>query len=307
MNNMFQEIIGSALGLKLRALAHIKENAYCNIYRAEAENQPFIIKKYKGEDSKLARMEARALEFYHRVADGDEAIISSKTVKLVAEENLLCIGFVEGEPLNDFLYRARNDHEARLRALHVMEILGDFLRRLYEMTGSPGAETDPFIFEYMAYTSARLETTPLLGRLFFSGMIEDAARLSNLLRSSDLVPSFSHGDFVFRNIHVAGNRVGLIDFANTNPRSHTLNDAYNLRLALANMMLPYSFKRDLRAAFRRGLGDLTFPDMAHRFYYEYNRRRWLMLKIRTKSPATWTEATRGLLGFALPYSPEMIK
>ena len=99
--------------------------------------------------------------------------------------------------------------------------------------------------------------------------------------------------------------MGLIDFANTNPRSHTLNDFYNLKMALANMMLGRAFKRDLMAAFRLGLGDLSFPPVAHQFYYEYHRRRWLMLKTRAKSPAAWAEAVRGLVGFARPFKAEV--
>jgi len=97
---------------------------------------------------------------------------------------------------------------------------------------------------------------------------------------------------------VDGERVGLIDLANTIPKSHTLNDVYNLNFAFSNMILPKKFKVELWSAFQNGIKPLDFPEIAHHFYYEYHRRRWLMLKIRSRNPKDQMQAFRGLFGFA---------
>jgi aminoglycoside phosphotransferase (APT) family kinase protein len=145
---------------------------------------------------------------------------------------------------------------------------------------------------------------PLLGSTLFKGMSSEAERLSNDFRLSNIVPSFIHGDFVFKNIHIKDERAGLIDFANANSLSHPLNDIYNLRFALANMLLPKKFKADLFAGFQDGLGSRDFTEIAQRFYYEYHRRRWLMLKLTSRNPADLIQGFRGLLSFAKPFTAE---
>ena len=101
----------------LTSLDLIQENKYCYIYRSECDGQPFIIKKYKGDDSSLIEEEAKALNFYHDIAKDDPDLIDSKAVKLIAEKNLLCIGFVEGECFSDVLYRGRKGYR-RTRAIY---------------------------------------------------------------------------------------------------------------------------------------------------------------------------------------------
>lgn len=293
------------LGIPLESLGLIQENKYCLIYRAVSQGKPCIIKKYRGRDSTLAEEEARALEFYHRVAAEDPRLIDSGDVLLKPEKNLLRIGFVEGRPFSDVLYRSRKDPALHPVAVDIMGVLGRLLNRIYRMTQLPGAETSPFMFEYMEYCSRRLEAIPILGRLCFRGAVASAGELGRGLRLSGLAPSFAHGDFVFKNLHVSGDRVGLIDFANANPRSHVLNDVYNLRFALHNMVLPEAFKGELLRAFFQGLGELSFPEAAHRFYYEYHRRRWLMLKITSRNPKDLLQGLRGLYKFAGPFSSEM--
>ena len=182
-----------------------------------------------------------------------------------------------------------------------MGILGRLLKGLYETTQVQGGETSPFIFEYTEHTAIQLANIPVLGFLFFRGIREEAARLSERFKAARITPSFIHGDFVFRNIHVDGERVGLIDLANTIPRSHTLNDVYNLNFALNNMILPKEFKAELWSAFQKGIKPLAFPEIAHHFYYEYHRRRWLMLKIRSRNPKDQMQGLRGLFGFAGPF------
>jgi hypothetical protein len=293
------------LGVPVESLSLIKENKYCLIYRAESRGSPCIIKKYKGEDSKLVQEEARALEFYHQVARDDPELIDSGEVICKPQSNLLRIGFVAGQPFSDALYRARRDPAMRENAIRIMVILGRLLNRMYAITRIPGAATSPFMFEYFEYCSGRLEAIPLLGRLCFKGLAATAEQLARALQQAVVVPCFAHGDFVFKNIHVADGRVGLIDFANANPRSHLLNDVYNLHFALNNMVLPENFKQELIESFHWGLDNLSFPEIAHEFYYEYHRRRWLMLKLISNNPKDILQGIRGLLKFAGPFSPEV--
>ena len=298
MENPTREQFSRDLGMELTSLDLIQENKYCYIYRSEAPGQAFILKKYKGDDSALIEEEAKALNFYHDIAKDDPDLIDSKAVKLIAEKNLLCIGFVEGECFSDVLYRGRKDTGVREQSIRIMGILGRLMKGLYEMTHIQGAETSPFIFEYAEHTAHQLASIPVLGFLLFRAIEKDTAQLSESFKAAQITPSFIHGDFVFRNIHVNGERVGLIDLANTIERSHTLNDVYNLRFALNNMILPKEFKAELWSAFRDGIKPLSFPAIVHHFYYEYHRRRWLMLKIRSRNPKDQIQAFRGLLGFA---------
>ena len=298
MENLTKEQFSQDLEMGLTHLDLIQENKYCHIYRSECDGQPFIIKKYKGDDSALIEEESKALVFYHDIAKDHPDLIDSKAVKLIAEKNLLCIGFVEGECFSNVLYRGRKDTGVRKQSIRIMGILGRLMRGFYEMTRSPGAETSPFIFEYSEYTARQLANIPLLGFLLFRGIEKNTSQLSESFKAAQITPSFIHGDFVFRNIHVDGERVGLIDLANTIERSHTLNDVYNMRFALNNMILPKEFKTELWSAFQDGIKPLSFPEIVHLFYYEYHRRRWLMLKIRSRNPKDQMQAFRGLFGFA---------
>jgi len=298
MENLTKEQFSRDLEMALTRLDLIQENKYCHIYRSECDGQPVIIKKYKGDDSSLIEEEAKALDFYHDIAKDDPDLIDSKAVKLNAEKNLLCIGFVDGECFSDVLYRGRKDPGVREQSIRIMGILGRLMKGLYEMTHAPGAETSPFIFEYAEHTSRQLASVPVLGFLLFGGIRKESAQLSESFKAANITPSFIHGDFVFRNIHVDGERVGLIDLANTIPKSHTLNDVYNLNFALSNMILPKEFKVELWSAFQNGIKPLAFPEIAHHFYYEYHRRRWLMLKMKSRNPKDQMQAFRGLFGFA---------
>ena len=294
------------LGLSLTALDFIQENKYCAIYKAQTPERSWIVKQYKGPDPALAIEEARALEFYHQVAKDDPNLIDSGEVILRAEKNLLGIGFVPGEAFSDLLYQARRSAERRTIAVHAMEVLGKLIRRMHAITRRPGEATSPFIFEYFNYCSQNLRKVSLLGFWCFRTLPTEARELAQALNASGITPSFVHGDFVFKNIHVHGDRVGLIDFANSNAASHPLNDIYNLRFALHNMLLPKAFKQELWKAFCRGLGDLSFDEAAHHFYYEYHRRRWLWLKLSAGGLLDRIQAIRGLFSFARPFSQEIM-
>jgi hypothetical protein len=293
------------LGIELISLDLIQENKYCIIYLGRTRTGPCIIKKYKGEETELVSAEAEALSLYHRLARDDTALIDSGPPQLKRDKNLLWIGFVDGDPFNVVLYRAPKDKSLCRQCVQLMVTLGKTLRKLYEDTLRPGEQPSPFLFEYIEYASTRLQRLPVLGALAFRHAVAEARELSDALRSTAVDPSFVHGDLVFKNIHVRGERLGLIDFANANPLSHPLNDIYNLRFALANMLIPQSFKTELLYGFQEGLGDLSFPDAAHRFYYEYHRRRWLMLKLTSRNPSDVMQGFRGLATFAKPFREEV--
>lgn len=292
---------GEVLGFPVLSLQFIQENKYCAIYRANTPNGLRIIKKYHGGDPTLAREEAKALDFYHDLTLQDPDLLRSGKSLLREGRNLLCIGFVEGDPMSDVLCRARRDPVLQAQMVRVMGILGRVLRKMYDQTRAPGAETSPFIFEYMDYCSGRLEQAVFFS-MFFRGLQKEAKALGWELAGADIDPSFVHGDFVFKNIHIQGDRVGLIDFANTNPRSHPLNDIYNLRIALSNMVLPIRFKKRLMTGLYEGFGRVFFPETAHRFYYEYHRRRWLMLKLLSKGIRDRVQGIRGHFTFARPFA-----
>ena len=275
-----KQLFSNILEKPLESLDFIQENKYCSIYKAVINNVPHIIKNYKGNDPSLAETEKKALDFYHQVAVGEPDLIDSGKTVFHRNENLLCIGFVEGEPFSSVLYKAGKDTILQEHCLKTMKLLGKLLGDIRNKTKLPNEDTDPFMFEYMKYSSGRLGNSSILGKLFFKGMKNEAEKLCKALIQSKTVPSFAHGDFVFLNIHVHKKRVGLIDFANAIEKSHPLNDIYNMRMALNNMFIPKSFKKELWKSFFIGFGDHIFPEEVHHFYYEYHRRRWLYVKAK---------------------------
>lgn len=306
MDDSIRQEFSQDLGFDLTALSFIQENKYCAIYLADTPAGRRIVKKYKGEDTHLAKEEAKALNYYHQLAGSDPELLDSGEALLQEDSNLLAIGFIEGDEFSSVLYRARKSPSERSRSVRLMRILGRIVRGIRESTQVPDAETSPFIFEYFAYCSGRLAQMTILGPLLFRDLGAEAQSLADSFRSSGVVPSFIHGDFVFKNILVRDEQVGLIDFANSNPLSHPLNDIYNMRFALANMLLPPDFKADLMSGFREGLGPVSFPEIAHHFYYEYHRRRWLMLKLSARSPKDRIEGFRGILTFGGPFTREVM-
>lgn len=287
-----------ALGKEFESISLIQENKYCLIYLGKTCSAQYIIKQYRGADLALISSEAQALVFYHDLANNNNNLIDSGLPFLNADKNLLLIGFVEGISFNEFLYKAWKDRELQSRSEHYMNLLGQLIRNIRERTQQPGEETDPFIFEYFEHSSKRLEQIPILGSICFKGYYQQALEIMKRFKSAKIVPSFCHGDFVFKNIHVHEQKVGLIDFANSIFLSHPLNDIYNMRMALNNMLLPGVFKARLLDAFGQGLGDLEFEDVAHEFYSEYERRRWLMLKLATSNPKDLIQGLVGLTTFA---------
>jgi len=298
--------IGQALGLKLSALQLIKENSSCHIFRALCEGKPVVVKAYKEQFLDLMLQENRALDLYAEMAADNPELIGSGTLAINPERNLIAIGWVEGEPFSRLLARARHEDEALETARKGMGILGRYLAELRRRTVQTGAEIDPFHFEYLEYCSRRLRGIPILGRLVFHRALEEAAEISEAYRAARPVPSAAHGDFVFRNIHVSGNRVGLIDFTNSLVHSHPLNDFYNLNFGLQNTVLLPETRAGLWDAFLEGLGGPDYPQAVHRFHFEWHRRRWLMLKILGPHPRDWIQAIRGMGSFARTNAPEAL-
>jgi len=280
------------------SLVLIKENAYCKIFLADINGVKQIIKIYKGDDPALAIQEAEAANLLHKITSATGGMLDSQAISIDEASNIVKLSFVPGDCFVKYLYRARSSKEARKLCIKLMETLGRFLRNLHLQTRVESGKTDPFMFEYIRFCSNNLEKLPLLGNLLFKGVKNDADLLSDELQNSGLAPSYIHGDFVFRNMHAKNDKIGLIDFANAIPLSHTLNDVYNLRIALGNMWLSRSFKKELIKALEDGIGDLKFPEIAHHFYFEYHRRRWLMLKLKSKNPWSLFQAFRGLMSFA---------
>jgi hypothetical protein len=301
MDPSLEKEFSDGLGLAVERLAFIQENAYCAIYRAECDGEAAIIKKYKGDDPRLASLEARAVDFYHELVADRPAILDSRTIRFEPAHNLVCISFVPGISFADYLYAVRGDAERQRQAVQWMTLLAELLEAIRLKTSDPSATTDPFLFEYFDYCTRRLRSIPLLGATAFRREADSGGQIVAAFRAAAPVPSFIHGDFVFRNIHVHGDRIGLIDFANTNAASHVLNDVYNLQIGLGNMLLPAAFKRELWTAFEERFDPARFDAAVHRFYFEYHRRRWLMLNWRTGDPRRWLRALRGMNAFARPW------
>ncbi len=290
--------------MELDEISLIQENKYCAIYRTTIENSPYIIKKYKGEDNKLCTTEASSLGFYKQVASEIEGLYPAGTKKFLPEKNLILIEFVPGEPFSKLVYNAKRGINTEDQCLNAADLVGKFLRNCYLKTRSNAEPVSPFILKYIRYTSSNLASMPVLGKTHFSDAEASCERLCSIIQRGELETSFIHGDLVLLNIHVNGDQVGLIDFANTNDRSHVLNDVYNFRLALQNMLIPDSFSSRIWDSFYEPLREFDFPDELHEFYFEYHRRRWLMLKLSAKSPKAKLQGIRGLLGFAKPWSSD---
>jgi len=306
MDKGSRDIFSRELNIKIKHLSLIQRNKYCSIYRASLPEGLRIIKKYGGDDPDLARTEAKALTFYHEIARNNAHVMDSGLPVLMEDKNLLMIGFVEGRPFNEVLYGAVSQSAQRAGCCSHMFTLGRLVRELHFKSLRPGDVTSPFIFEYMEYCSKRLNDSIPFGTLIFRSMVSSGGALAEALRACPEPPSFVHGDLVFKNIHVTADKIGLIDFANANYHSHPLNDICNLRLSLANMFLPRTFKNDLLRNFYDGLGPMDFPEAIHRFYYEYHRRRWLMLKLLSGSPRELLEGLRGLFFFAKPFTAKAL-
>lgn len=274
------------------------DNKYCSIYQVTLDGAPIIVKKYKTEDARLATLEAVGVDVYHRVSQKVDGLMDGKTLFLDEESNLVGFSFVPGERLSDYIHRVADDRNKWGGVVDHMFVLGKFLVSMREETIATDAVYDPFHEEYFVHCRRELRSLPGLGALFFPRATVDSIDFLKALNPKVEHPSRAHGDFVFRNIHVHEGMVGIIDFANTIPHSHPLNDMMNLWFALQNMWIPCTFREKLWVSFLRGYGPVASDSSLLEFFHEYHRRRWLMLNLKTRDPKCWLRASRGLLTFA---------
>lgn len=294
-----------ALNIELTRLSPIQRNKYCAIGKGTLRDGSLcIIKDYGNSDPALAKQEAEALVFYQTISAGTPGLKSCGLLAYNEAENLLAISFMPGKSYTRFVYASIFSRTQRELALKHANTLGTLLRSLYLRGPSTSdQQLGDFMREYMQHATSRLEKIPLLGHFIFRNNSPSVEELLTAVHASGERPSFCHGDCVPRNAHTDEQGIGLIDWANTSETSHILNDVYNLRTAIQNMGLSRTYKRQIMSALADGLGDIAFDIRLHRFFYEYHRRRWLMLKLYAKRPWPWLQALRGLLTFASPFDP----
>lgn len=282
-------------------LSLVKKNGCCWIYQARSSDGPLIVKHYYPGREHLMEREAHSLSFHHGLVERFRGtVMDVKPIKMVHGKNLLAISYVDGESFSRFLYRSVLSTALQEQAITHMRSLGEFLRFTHDESRQVGGRTSPFVYEYVRHCAHHLESLPLIGAKLFAGSRSRIERMIEHFESLEVPPTFSHGDLVFRNIHVNGDAIGLIDFGNSNPHGHVLNDVYSLRFALEAMYLPALLKGRLVDALEDGMGDLPVSDEVHRFYREFNRIRWLNLSFRCSGPLGWIKGLRGLNSFARP-------
>jgi len=297
-----------ALGIELADLSPIQRNEYCAIGKGTLrDGTPCIIKDYGNSDPSLGKQEADSITFYQTISGGVDGLKGCGLLAYNEAQNLLAISFMSGESYTRFVYKSLFSKDRKLIAIQHAKTVGILLRELYQRGPvAPENELGDFMREYFQHATDRLEKVPMLGKLILGGNTGSVDSLLSDATASGERPSFCHGDCVPRNAHSDEHGIGLIDWANTSEQSHILNDVYNLFTALNNMVLPPAYKTKILQALSDGLGDLTFDIRLHRFFYEYHRRRWLMLKLYTRRPWPWLQALRGLATFAKPFSPERL-
>ena len=298
----------ASLDLPLQAVRLIQRNPYCTIeHGVLGSGESCIIKDYADSDPELARDEAAALGFYDTICHDTPGLKRCRLLAYNAERNILAMSFMSGSSYTQFVYRAQFSLGRRGKAVEHARALGQLLRELYQRRHNAEGELGGFMCDYMLYASNRLAKIPLIGERLLGADMPAAEVLFEEARASGEPTSFCHGDCVLRNAHADDHSIGLIDWANTSCESHILNDVYNFRTAAYNMYLTPGYRQRLLEALSDGLGDLTFDIRLHRFFYEYHRRRWLMLKLYAKRPWPWAQALRAVMTFARPFSPARLQ
>lgn len=289
------------LHLPFTNITYISRNPYCTIYRGILPSRTVIIKKYNTETPELAHAEARGINTYHRLVKNTSDFTDAHTIRFKPADNLICMSFVPGIPLNSLLYSCVKNATQRDSVFGLITAAGRLLSIAHEKTQQPDAPTDAFIFEYIRYCTQKLASLPLIGSRIFADFPHNAATLCEQFPLSDTIPSFCHGDFVGKNILVASARIGCIDFTNARRYGHILNDYFAFLRNIDALYLPDSFRTQLRDTFMNAIPTAEFPIELHRFYYEYHRFRWLMLQFCSHSPVRWLRAVKALQTTAKPF------
>lgn len=290
---LFEQAAGRPIG----ALTPLGANKYCEIFLANGDS---VLKRYLAGDPQLARMEADGIRLYARTVADDARYLPMECVAFHEEHRIVGMSFVAGEELGPWLRLAARRTQGTI-ATDAMRHLGLLLRRWRAETQAPGARLAPFHAEYLRHTAKELRALRGWGGTLFREAPAEAEALLARVEAAAPVPSFAHGDFVPRNVHIDGGAVGVIDFANAQPLSHPCNDAANMWFALHNLLLPGAFRDSLWRAFAEGLGPLGADEATEEFFHEYHRRRWLMLNLRGGNPLRVARALRALRTFARPW------
>ena len=281
-------------------------NAYCAIFSAtykEADTtKSAIIKRYKPESTELAKTESEALDFYSQMVADMPEFMPSRSLAFCEQTNLLAIEYVPGIRFTEATYKSVARPAKRKQIVRFCHSLGRLLARFHERTEQKSTHLSPMLEDYICFTGQRLESLPKIGPNRFADAEAEGAQLfRDAARASRNLGYFCHGDMVFRNIHIQGDKLGIIDWANTNRASHILNDLYNFYFAACNMWIPNRMRQTMIDAISDGLGSIGFEPALHKFYYEYHRRRWLMLKLTSSKPWHRFQAWRAMNSFARPY------
>jgi tRNA A-37 threonylcarbamoyl transferase component Bud32 len=285
----------------ITGLRELAVNKYCRIVQGVINGELVVMKAYHAGERDLVRREADGIRLYEKLGTADGRFLPGRVLALDEEQRLLVMAFVQGRRLSDILREVARDRARWSEAEGLLRLAGEFLCALRAKTTLSGAEPDPFHEEYISHCSGRLRGLGLFGGLLFASAPEEAKVLWDRYRLAGTSPSTAHGDFVLRNLHVEGDRIGVIDFANTLTASHPLNDLYNMRQGMEAMWLPTTFVTNLWRSLQEGFGTESFPEADHAFFHEFHRRRWLMLNLGSRQPTRWLKAVRGLRGFAQPW------
>ncbi len=292
------------LDLRLEALSLLRENATCWIYQAEAAGETVVVKQYKRHARALCAREADALALYGELCESSATLLPSRTLAVSPTKGTLCVSYIDGRLMSEVL-RGPLNAGRRKKCQQAVGEIGHLLSRLRKRSLTH-RDPSPFLEEYILFVSRGLERTPGLGAIVFRGYERQAARLYEELCESEERASLSHGDLVPANIVVGDRGVGLIDFANTNPEGHTLDDLYNFQITCENLVhLPSSFRRDLVGALHEAVGLGEHDERAHRFFWEYHRRRWILLQL-SGGLAHRAKALVRLPSMLRPFSPEHV-
>lgn len=293
--------IKTIANIDILSLELIAENNYCFIFKGICSEKKLIVKCYKTSDNKLAQLEAEGVNCWHQLASDNKEFIDSRALFIDDSEKLIGIDFVKGVSFADFIYKNSADKSAYPLICKLSENLGKILRD-FRVKTVQNEGFDDFHCKYLKYCSNSLANFSIAGYKIFSDMPESANKLCEILNNASDKSSFAHGDFVFRNIHVEHECVGLIDFANCLTNSHTMNDYFNLWFALHNMFIPSNLKLSIWRSFKRGLKKIECSNNVAEFFYEFHRRRWLMLNLCSKNPLRWLRALTGIKVFKANYS-----
>ncbi len=272
------EKLEERLDLRLEELKAVRENRCCWIFSGQTGGEPVIVKQYKRGAYEGCAREARAIECYAEACRDVPGVLPSRIVSVNVRAGTLCISFIRGELLSTTLRRAPSGRD-RSAVLEAMASTGRLLTRLRSGTASPRPPS-PFLEEYFLYASTRLAQLPLLGSTLFAEFYRDAEHLFEELKDAGEHSSLSHGDLVLANMIFDGRRIGFIDFAHANFEGHVLDDVYNLWVTFETLWYAsQSLRVDLLNALREGVGPLHHDYRAHRFFWEYHRRRWLAIHV----------------------------